>query len=154
MKFIIIATDSHGGIGKNGTIPWHSSADFAHFKESTINSTIVMGKNTWLSLPVKPLPNRRNIVVSSDDVDGVETVKPAHIREFISSYPQHGKLFVIGGKMLIDHVYDLMDGALITEIHGNWHCDVVMDLKKILANQSLTSTKYLQDGSVVKKFEK
>ena len=65
----ILACDADWGIGKDGNLPWpHNPADLKWFKQSTLNHTVVMGKATWDSLPVKPLPNRVNVVVSSSDI--------------------------------------------------------------------------------------
>ena len=74
MKFnIIAAIDENNGIGKDGNIPWLSKySDLSYFKKITLNcdsssreNVIIMGKNTWNSLPQKPLPNRKNIIISS-----------------------------------------------------------------------------------------
>ena len=62
---LIWAQDKNGGIGKDGKLPWHISEDLINFKKITSNNTIIMGRKTWESLPKKPLPNRRNIVLSS-----------------------------------------------------------------------------------------
>ena len=61
---LIWAQDQNGGIGQNGKLPWHISEDLKNFKSLTINSTIIMGRKTWDSLPIKPLPNRKNIILS------------------------------------------------------------------------------------------
>ncbi len=53
-----------GVIGRNGSLPWHHAADLRRFKQVTSGSTIIMGRRTWDSLPIKPLPNRQNIVLS------------------------------------------------------------------------------------------
>jgi dihydrofolate reductase len=64
-KVILISglTENHV-IGKDNTIPWHIKEDFQLFKEKTQDNVIIMGRNTWESLPKKPLPNRVNIVIS------------------------------------------------------------------------------------------
>ena len=62
---IIVATDEKNGIGKNNSLPWHLPEDLHHFKLVTLNSCIIMGHNTWKSLPNKPLPSRTNIIISS-----------------------------------------------------------------------------------------
>ena len=62
---IIVATDNKNGIGKNNSLPWKLSNDFRHFRHLTLHSYIIMGHNTWNSLPKKPLPNRTNIIISS-----------------------------------------------------------------------------------------
>ena len=62
---MIWAQDTNNAIGRDGTLPWHFSEDLQNFKALTLNSTIVMGRKTWDSLKIKPLPKRRNIVLSS-----------------------------------------------------------------------------------------
>lgn len=81
---IICAVSSNGVIGLNGSIPWHYSDDLKHFKKMTLDSTIIMGRHTFKSLGNKPLPNRKNIVVSGvlldktqKDVDFVFSIKEA-----------------------------------------------------------------------------
>ena len=69
---LIWAQDQNGGIGKNGTLPWHISEDLQNFKKITSGSPVIMGRKTWESLSFKPLPNRRNIVLSSKLINGVE----------------------------------------------------------------------------------
>lgn len=72
MKGILVAVSPEGIIGKNNTIPWHYSADLKRFKRLTTGKTIIMGRKTWESLPVKPLPNRRNIVISRSSLENVD----------------------------------------------------------------------------------
>ena len=69
---IIVALNADGVIGLNGTVPWHYSADMKRFKRVTLNSTVIMGRKTWESLPFKPLPQRRNIVISSRSIVNAE----------------------------------------------------------------------------------
>ena len=74
MKFHLIwAQDQNGGIGENGNLPWHISEDLKNFKFLTLNTTIIMGRKTWDSLPIKPLPKRNNIVLSSAAQNNVTT---------------------------------------------------------------------------------
>ena len=72
MKGILVAVSPEGIIGKDNSIPWHYSADLKRFKNLTLGKTVIMGRNTWESLPVKPLPERRNIVITRSLLDGVE----------------------------------------------------------------------------------
>jgi dihydrofolate reductase len=62
---MIVATDSDGCIGKANTIPWHLPEDLKYFKELTLNQIVIMGRNTFESLPNGPLKNRINIVIST-----------------------------------------------------------------------------------------
>ena len=70
---LIWAQDVKRGIGTNGKLPWHIPEDLKNFKKITSNATIIMGRKTWDSLPVKPLPNRRNIVLSKTKNLNIET---------------------------------------------------------------------------------
>jgi len=60
-------------IGAGGTIPWRIPGEQALFKQRTLGSAIVMGRRTWESLPRRPLPGRRNLVLTTTGVEGVET---------------------------------------------------------------------------------
>lgn len=60
----IVAVSKNGVIGSNNSIPWHYAEDLVFFKKITMGSTIIMGYNTWLSIGQKPLPGRKNIVLS------------------------------------------------------------------------------------------
>ena len=102
---IIWAQDNNGGIGKNNSLPWHISEDLINFKKITSNHTIVMGRKTWDSLPKKPLPNRRNIVLSSQYINEVECY--TSIESCIKSLKKDNisDIFVIGGKMIYDSFF-------------------------------------------------
>jgi dihydrofolate reductase len=63
---MIVAMARNGGIGKSGTIPWHYSEDLKRFRTLTSGCPIIMGRNTWNSLPKQPLPKRLNIVLTRD----------------------------------------------------------------------------------------
>lgn len=76
MRGIIYAVSPEGVIGASGGIPWHHPGDFRRFKRVTLGSTVIMGRKTFQSVGEKPLPGRRNIVVTSHtlDVPGIECV--------------------------------------------------------------------------------
>ncbi|MCE9515007.1 MAG: dihydrofolate reductase, partial [Mycobacterium sp.] len=76
---LIWAQSTSGVIGRDGGIPWRLPEDLARFKELTMGHTVVMGRRTWESLPrsVRPLPGRRNIVITRDPdyrADGADVV--------------------------------------------------------------------------------
>ena len=97
---LIWAQDFEGGIGKNGQLPWHISEDLKNFKKLTLNSTIIMGRKTWDSLPFKPLPNRRNVVLSSNNISDVEVYH--NIDTCINTLQNESltKIFIIGGSSI------------------------------------------------------
>ena len=72
MKGILVAVSPEGIIGKDNLIPWHYSEDLKRFKSLSLGKTVIMGRRTWESLPVKPLPDRRNIVITRSLIEGVE----------------------------------------------------------------------------------
>jgi dihydrofolate reductase len=70
---MIAAVSPEGAIGLHGKIPWHHPGDLRRFKRVTRGSTVIMGRLTWESMNGRPLPDRRNLVVSRSDVPGVES---------------------------------------------------------------------------------
>ena len=113
---LIWAQEVNGGIGKDGKLPWHISEDLQNFKKLTLDSTILMGRKTWESLPNKPLSNRRNIVLSRKEVPDVECY--ASIEECINKLNNEGidKLFVIGGSTVYRNFIQRADELHITDV--------------------------------------
>ena len=113
---LIWAQDENGGIGKDGKLPWHISEDLKNFKKLTSGSTILMGRNTWESLPARPLPERRNIVLSSKVLSDVECYASAE--ECIETLDGDGteKLFVIGGSTVYRNFIYRADELHITNV--------------------------------------
>ena len=103
---IIWAQDNSGGIGKNNTLPWHISEDLINFKKITLNNTIIMGRKTWESLSEKPLPNRRNIVLTTKNINNTETYSTMDL--CLKTLKDDGvvDIFVIGGKQIYNSFYN------------------------------------------------
>ena len=97
---LIWAQDLNGGIGKDGKLPWHISEDLQNFKKITNHSTIIMGRKTWDSLPLKPLPNRRNIVLSKTKHNLVETYNSYEKCMKKLKKDNIKKIFIIGGRSI------------------------------------------------------
>ena len=136
----ILACDQEWGIGKNGALPWpHNSADLKWFKQHTNNSTIVMGRKTWDSLPFKPLPNRKNIVVSSSTVEGADiTVKLDQLKRItIPMLEATGDIWIIGGAQLIEQCIDIIDEFYLSRIEGVYNCDTFLPADLIMDNFNL-----------------
>lgn len=72
LRGAIVAMTRDRVIGKGGKLPWHYPEDLKRFKQRTMGCAVIMGRVTWDSLNRKPLPGRRNIVISRSDVAGVE----------------------------------------------------------------------------------
>lgn len=105
-------------IGVNNSIPWHVPEDFKYFKNTTLNSTIVMGRNTWESLPSKPLPGRRNVVLTSDEAYtaiGAETLSNG--QEIVKrSVEDNENFWIIGGGKVYEYFMPYADRIRITKI--------------------------------------
>ena len=115
---LIWAQERNGGIGKEGKLPWYISEDLQNFKKLTFNSTILMGRKTWESLPVKPLSKRRNIVLSSKEVADIECY--TSIEECIEKLYNDGtdRLFVIGGSTIFHNFIHRANELHITHVDG------------------------------------
>lgn len=95
----IVATNKEGAIGANGDLPWHLSEDLRHFKELTMAHPVIMGRKTWESLPKRPLPGRRNIVISRNEdyrAEGAEVF--GSIEEAVDACREIP--FIIGGAQI------------------------------------------------------
>lgn len=122
---IIVAIAQNFAIGKNNDLLFHLPNDLKHFKEITSGHTIIMGRNTLLSLPKWPLPNRRHIVITdkTDDVfPGCETV--FSIDEAIEKVKDEKEAFIIGGGMIYRQFYPVAGKLHLTLVHKDFDADV------------------------------
>jgi len=119
---IIVATDQQGGIGINNTLPWKLPEDLAHFKRLTTGHPILMGRKTFDSIG-RPLPNRRNIVITRNPDwrhEGVETVSSV---EAAIALLDGAEGYVIGGAEIYKQSLALAQRLIITEIGQTFDCD-------------------------------
>ena len=112
---LIWAQSTSGVIGRDGGIPWQVPEDMAHFKGLTMGHTVLMGRRTWESLPVRfrPLPGRRNVVVSRNPdyrAAGAEVVAS------IEAGLGEGQNWVIGGAEIYHLAMPLVTRCEITEV--------------------------------------
>lgn len=123
---MIWAQDRDGGIGMGGTLPWHLPEDLAFFRDQTRGHAVVMGRKQWESLPerVRPLPGRRNIVLTRDpgyEAPGAETV--ATLAEALERVAGE-RAWIIGGGQVYAQAIDLADELVVTKIDGDYEVDV------------------------------
>jgi len=121
---IIVAIAENNGIGKNNDLLWHISADLKRFKQITLNHTVIMGKNTYLSLPVRPLKNRRSIVITdnpTDHFDGCLTV--FSVNEAIEKCNENEESFVIGGASVYRQFLPLAQRLYLTRVNRSFEAD-------------------------------
>ena len=117
MLSIIVAIDNNNGIGKDNSMPWHLSDDLKRFKAITMGHTVIMGRNTWLSLPFKPLKGRRNIVISTNmpETEGCEIARS--ISEAQNMIANEEQAFIMGGARIYQQTIDIADELIVTHIH-------------------------------------
>lgn len=116
---LIYAHDENNVLGKNGGIPWHSPHDFKWFKTITLGHAVVMGRKTWESLPVKPLPGRKNYVVSRNphyEAPGATVVTDLATALTSIAAQDHCTAFVIGGKGLLEEAAAYASVAYVSKI--------------------------------------
>lgn len=116
MKFLVVAYDKNRGIGTGDDLPWGRDlpADLRHFKDLTVDKTIIMGRKTYQSIG-RPLPDRQNIVLSSSwsDVEGVEVAKTL---EQAYATARHEDIAVIGGESVFREALQSADCVYATEV--------------------------------------
>jgi len=112
---IIVAIGENNAIGKNNQLLWHMPADLKYFKTKTSGHTIIMGRKTFDSVG-KPLPNRRNIVVTRQDIkiEGCEVVKS--IDEAIALCKGEDEVFIGGGAEIYRLAMDKTNRIYLTVI--------------------------------------
>jgi len=123
MKIILIAAhDPNLVIGSKGKLPWHYKKDLQFFKQTTMGYPIVMGRRVFEELNGKPLPGRKNIVLSkSHRYDHVKTF--ASIEKALEFLKNEEKIFIIGGGEIYRQTLPLADELLITRIHKTYEGD-------------------------------
>ncbi len=120
---LIVAMDENRLIGSNNGLPWHLPADLAFFKRSTMGKPIIMGRKTFESIG-KPLPGRRNIVVTRDPNFNAEGCEVANsIDAAIDLCQNDAEIMLIGGASLYQQSFDRATDLYITRIHHRFAGD-------------------------------
>ncbi len=114
---LIAALAANRVIGQQNQIPWHLPEDFAFFKQYTTGKPVVMGRKTWDSLPYKPLPNRRNIVISRQaDFQAGEAEVFDSVQAALAACADASEIVVIGGEQIYRQTLDLATDLRLTEV--------------------------------------
>ena len=141
MKGILVAVSPEGIIGKDNTIPWHYSADLKRFKRLTTGNTIIMGRKTWESLPIKPLPNRRNIVITRSSIEDIECFQS--IDDALQTC--EGDVWFIGGAGIYQEAMQKADIIDMTLVPDNVSGEDCIYFPKIDKSWIEGDTKTLED---------
>ena len=145
----ILACEKNGGIGFEGSMPWpKQDKDLARFKELTLNKTVIMGRGTWEATGMpKPLPNRHNIIVSTQEdllsnsdlnfeydaeervwfTNGVENTSVGQVFN-IDDLDVADDAWCIGGALLFGSLWHRINEIHLTHLFGEHECDTIIDL--------------------------
>ncbi len=115
MISIIVAYAKGRVIGKNGSIPWRLPNDSQYFKRITTGHTVVMGRKTFESLR-RPLPNRRNVVLTSSKTFAALDVEVVHCVDDVLAMSKFDDVFIMGGESVYRQFLEVADRLYITEI--------------------------------------
>ncbi|ATH62645.1 dihydrofolate reductase [Staphylococcus pasteuri] len=117
---ILVAHDQQRVIGYQNQLPWHLPNDLKHVKQLSTGHTLVMGRKTYESIG-KPLPNRRNVVLTNNKSFHPEGVDVIHSFEEIKDLTGH--VFIFGGQTLFEEMIDKVDDMYITVVNGKFQGD-------------------------------
>jgi dihydrofolate reductase len=125
MISIIVAVSDDWGIGKDNELLWHISEDLKRFKSLTSGNAVIMGKKTWESLPRKPLPNRKNIVLTDNPNETIDNAITAYsIEDSLSKCTPGEEIFIIGGGSIYRQFMPIADRLFITHVHRKAPADI------------------------------
>lgn len=123
---LVVAADEEGGIGRGGGLPWHLPADLQHFRALTMGKPVIMGRRTWESIG-RPLPGRRNVVVSrqpSLQVPGCEVA--GSLDDALRLVDDAAEACVIGGAEIYRLALPLADLIHLTRVHARVEADTFL----------------------------
>lgn len=128
-------------IGRDGKLPWHLPDDLAFFKRTTSGSPIVMGRKTYESIG-RPLPKRRNIVLTRDRSWSAENVEIIHDPADLEHLPNlSGQVFVIGGSEIYASFLPILDDLLVSQIFEEYEGDTWLpEFEKRFPNSEILET--------------
>ena len=155
MFSIILAIDETNGLGKNNCIPWKCTNDMLFFAKQTKGSILIVGKNTWDSMPQSRILKDRNVIVVSRTLQNGNTLVAHSLNEALSiAYTYNHnfqKVFVIGGLQLYKEAVYHKDcnKIYLTFIKGKYNCDKIVDFlpfvfRKFAANYNI----YFEDCTI------
>lgn len=139
---MIWAQNPEGIIGDGSKMPWHVPEDLAHFKATTGSAPVIMGRRTWDSLfpKFKPLPGRRNIVLSRSTSDFPGADAAASLSDALALLADVDQVWIIGGGQLYQEALSFADECVVTDI------DVEVDLDSPVHAPDLSGWTLVKQG--------
>ncbi len=119
---IVVAVDAKHGIGINNNLPWRLPEDLAHFKRTTIGHPVIMGRKTFDSIG-RPLPNRRNIVITRNPGWKHEGVEATSSLDAAIALIGDTPACIIGGAQIFAEALPHCERLIVTEIDKTFDCD-------------------------------
>jgi len=119
---LIAAHDDNLVIGYQGKLPWRLPEDLKHFKATTMGHPVLMGRGVFEEIGEKPLPGRRNLVLSRKCWGNVESYN--NINDALEALSNESVVFLIGGGQIYAQMIDLCEKMYITEVHGTFNGDI------------------------------
>ncbi len=126
MISLIAAVARNRALGKDGQLLWHLPEDMRHFRETTRGKPVIMGRKTWESLPdaFRPLPGRRNIVISRNPAyDAPGAMLAGSLEEALRLTQDDAEVFVIGGAEIYRQALPLAQRLYLTEVAQDFAAD-------------------------------
>ncbi|MCX7983991.1 MAG: dihydrofolate reductase [Bacteroidetes bacterium] len=115
MRLVLVAAIAKNNvIGNQGKLPWYLPEDLHNFQQLTLHHTVLMGRRTYESIG-HPLPNRRNVVISSRTLPHVETY--SSLAEALNAVQHDNIVFVIGGAMVFEQTLPIVDELYLTHLN-------------------------------------
>ena len=128
---IIVAASDNDCIGVNGDLPWNLPSDLKNFKKITTGHTVIMGRNTWESIPEKyrPLSNRNNVIITRNKdykADGAEIRHDLH--KALEEFAWGGEeVFVIGGAEIYKEAFSFANKLYLTRVMDKIEGDTFLE---------------------------
>lgn len=167
---MILATTANGGMGLNNIIPWYYPQDFKVFRALTMKQKIIMGKNTWESLPKKPLKDRLNIVLTkqstlfqypnhpfedtffcdsvSNTLSQLRSLNESNV-DVVSNPMDWGSIWVIGGASIYRQFVDLCSYVQHTLVRKDYECDTFFNPTKEMDLELVSEVDTGADSEIV-----
>ncbi|MCU4706600.1 dihydrofolate reductase [Mycoplasma sp. CSL7503-lung] len=127
---LIVALDKNNLIGNKDKLPWRIKEELNHFKSTTLNHSLLFGKNTFLGLP-QGLKDRKIYVLSKENIPNADiTINNTNELLKVFEYYKNNSeiLFIAGGKSIYESFYNFADELIISRIYGEFSGDVFLDL--------------------------
>src|SRR6476646_5864533 len=119
---IIVATDEENGIGKDNQLMWHLPKDLKFFKTTTSGHPVIMGRKTFDSVG-RPLPNRRNIVITHQKDLKIEGVEVFNALENAIKACANDEIFIVGGGEIYKQALPFTNKIYLTKVHHTFNAD-------------------------------